>query len=535
MVSGFFIALSSRASRRACSAPIVLLAALLLASCQDSSPSPTSVDASGGAPPGVGESAAPDAGLASETSAAPDAAQVEAPIPPQHAALCARPADDAIRDIFCKGQRPSVSNLRELEARLGLDGLPVDMPESEAARVQVDLTRQVETAVLLAHSTALSGQLVSPINPRAILVGKATLIAFQRGVQKVEIATADRQTGRRNFYLVTFEQACNVRPSGCLPGDLYTLQIERDWRVVRLQDEEDLKNTPLDCRMCHQRKRDTPALLMRELVGPWTHFFFPDGDHLAYDPENNPSGRTLTRAYLRAKGDESYAGLAPAVLRQTAGLTLQNAVRESLQPLQFPPSIEDQVKYSAKAGEPARSQIWDITYANFKRGRHLALPHFKFNPTDPAKLAALSDAYARYRRGELAAEALPDLADVFPDDPQLRAEIGLQTEPAASPAETLIQACGSCHNDVLDQSLSRARFNIRLAHMSRDELDLAIARIELSGDREGVMPPHGMRQLDPNGQARLLAYLRENVRSVEDDMLLDAAATLGMAEDSSGY
>src|SRR5688572_30978406 len=96
----------------------------------------------------------PDAG-------APDAASVQAPIPAERAALCARPADDAVRDIFCKGERPTVSSLRELEARLGLDVLPVDMSESEAAAVRVDPLKESKSAVLLGHSTALSGQLVS--------------------------------------------------------------------------------------------------------------------------------------------------------------------------------------------------------------------------------------------------------------------------------------------------------------------------------------------------------------------------------------
>jgi hypothetical protein len=536
MPASLLIALSSRPARTRLALGALLLVSLQ-AGCNDLVALPDAgLDAGSRAPHEPAASAFLDAGLdgAAHVSAA-DAEQATAPIPPERAALCARPADDAVRDIFCKGARLSVSSLRELEARLGLDALPVDMSESEAALVQVDPTRQVDTAVLLGHSTALSGQLVSPINPRAILIGKSTFLAFQRGVQKVEIATADRQTGRRNFYLITFAQACNEQASGCMPGDLYTLQIERDWRAVTLRDDEDLKNTPLDCRMCHQRKRDTPALLMRELIGPWTHFFFPDSDRAPYDPEKDHPGRVLTREYRRAKGDESYAGLAPAVLRMTGGFTLQNALREFLQPLQFPPTIEDQVKYNAVAGKPARSQVWDELYANFKRGRHLPLPYFTPNPADPGKLAALGDAYARYRRGELAAEALPDLADVFPDDPQARAEIGLSTEPAASPAELLVQACGSCHNDVLDQSVSRARFSVRLARMSREELDLAIARIELPGDREGVMPPHGMRQLDAGGRARLLAYLRENVRSAEDDALLEDAARVGMAEEVTGY
>jgi cytochrome c553 len=464
-----------------------------------------------------------------------DAAETaQAPIPGERAALCARPADDAVRDIFCKGARLSVSSLRELETRLELSAIPVDMDEATAAAIPVDPTKLAETAVFLGHSTALSGQLVSAINPRAILLNQHTLIAFQRGAQKVEIATRDRQLERRNFYLVTFKQACNERPAGCLPGDLYTLSIERDWSSVTLEDDEDIKNTPNDCRQCHQRKLPQAQLLMRELVGPWTHFFFPDNELSAYNETGDPSGRGLTRGYVVAKGSESYAGVPSALIRQTVGLTLQKAVQQS-QPLQFPTAIEDQVESNLLSGGTGRSGLWDVHFAAFKRGAQLALPHYKPNPADPAKQAALSDAYARYRRGELAAAALPDLADIFPDDPQQRAEIGLQTEPSAGPSETLIQACGSCHNDVLDQSLSRARFNIRLASMTREELDLALARIELPESDARVMPPKGMRQLDPEGKTRLLTFLKENQRSLEDDVRLEAAAKDGMATGYYGY
>lgn len=474
---------------------------------------------------------------ASPDTAFPDSAAMAAaaPIPPERLALCNRPADDAVRDIFCKGDRLSVSSLRELLGRLQIRTLPVDMDEVAAAQVKIDdPTKVIDEAVFLGHSTALSGQLVSPINPRAILIGEKTLVAFQRGAQKVEIATADRVSGRRNFYLISFRQDCNESAAGCLPGDLYTLQIESGWRSVVLQDDEDLKNSPNDCRQCHQRKLPKPTLLMRELQGPWQHFFLFDSDTLPYKPGEGPIGRELVRDYLDAKGTESYAGVPTARLRQTAGVTLQRAVPQA-QPLVFDPSVTTQLDSRTLAGEARRSGLWDNGFARFKRGEHLALPYFEQRPTDPKKQAALTAAYVRYRKGELPREQLPDLADIFPDDPQVRAEIGLQTEPNATPAETLIQACGSCHNDVLDQSISRARFNISLKRMSRDEIDLAIARIELDAHSDTVMPPKGMRQLDPEGKKRLLTYLRANQRSADDDALLESAAQAGMSLHGYAY
>ena len=45
--------------------------------------------------------------------------------------------------------------------------------------------------------------------------------------------------------------------------------------------------------------------------------------------------------------------------------------------------------------------------------------------------------------------------------------------------EIFVQLCQGCHNSRLDQSLSRARFNVeQLAQMSADELAAATAELE---------------------------------------------------------
>jgi hypothetical protein len=98
-----------------------------------------------------------------------DAGLLPADIPEECSALSARPADDAMPDIFCKGTRTTVSSLRELLRRLEIKTLPDDMDEASAAQLEVaDMGAPVGHAVLLGQSTALSGRLVSPINPRTI-------------------------------------------------------------------------------------------------------------------------------------------------------------------------------------------------------------------------------------------------------------------------------------------------------------------------------------------------------------------------------
>jgi len=408
--------------------------------------------------------------------------------------------------------------------------LPYAVPDSESYAEPF--------LVMLNTSTALSGRLVSTLNPRAIVLGENTLLAFNRGIQRVELISRDRGPERSlNFYLLHFEQACNAAPEGCSPGDLYTPRVESNWTAVRIEDDEDLKNTPADCRQCHQRGSDRAIRLMRELDGPWTHFFMPDDT----DPEGipEPSGFDVVHAYFEAKGDERYGNVPWVAIRSTFGSNLQFTV-ERPQPLVFDGGtiMNERWPWTKEKGfvdKPLPSPTWKRYYEGFKRGEHLAMPHYEPFPSDPDKLADLTDVYQRFRSGELSADELPDLSDVYPDDPQTRAEIGLQTEPGATPAETLIQACGACHNDVLDQTLSRARFNIGLARLSRAELDLAVARLQLAPDDPGHMPPLEARQLDPNALEPLVDYLRSDTRPAEDDAMLEHAATLGMAmELSSG-
>jgi hypothetical protein len=452
--------------------------------------------------------------------------------------FCERERSDAVRDVFCEEGAPEIRDLRDLRARLDLDFFApgASVPETgEGYGGSFDMR-----VVFLGHSTALSGQLVSPINPRAILLGKKAMLAFNRGVQQVELISRDRNAHTLNFYLVTFEQACNVAPNGCSPGDLYTPSIESDWTSVGVEDDDDLKNTPFDCRQCHQRGREMPMLLMRELDGPWTHFFAPDPSNNEDLPE--PTGTELVQDYLRAKGSEPYAGIPAEVMRRTTGFALQSALDVG-QPLVFRGNkiLNERFPWTPTgyAHEPVPSPTWYGAYDAFKRGEYLPLPHFASRPTDPGKQSALTEAYQKYLAGELAAGDLPDFADIFPDDPQVRAEIGLQTEPQATAAQALVQACGTCHNDVLDQSLSRADFTIDLSRMDRVELDVAIGRLRAERGTPSAMPPAGRRQLDDRTRELLIDYLARDVRPAEDDAFLQRAAQLGMAveqpQEPSGF
>ncbi|HKU40194.1 MAG TPA: hypothetical protein VJR89_18670, partial [Polyangiales bacterium] len=257
-------------------------------------------------------------------------ADPDTPETPEPLRFCARQPDDFVADVFCGESAPVIRNLQELQAALRVAPGPISPEKRDTQKAD---TLFVRFPILLGHSTALSGHVVSPLNPRALLMGIGTVVAFQRGVQRVEIATLARDRGGFNFYLLQFERACDAEPEGCSPVERFTARIERDWTSVRLNDAEDLKNTPLDCRQCHQRGRESAALLMRELDLPWTHFFLPL-DTVAHGGMPGVQGEDLMRDYLEARGDEPYGNVDMRAYPDAAPLVLQTAAGKD-QPLYF--------------------------------------------------------------------------------------------------------------------------------------------------------------------------------------------------------
>ena len=365
------------------------------------------------------------------------------------------------------------------------------------------------------HSTSLVAGVVSAINPRVIFIRiedddhELTLLAFARGERLSEIVVRDRATDELRFYAGRFSLACDGSAHGCSPGDRFTPAFEAGWTEFNMYAEEDVENSPLDCRVCHQPQGPgTPRILrMQEFDPPWNHWFY----------RNSDGGLALLGDYESAKGDERFAGIGfdeifmsqPGLLSATIYFA---GTRE--QPNAFVSAdIEREVRRSAR-GQPGdnavagRSATWDTLYERAKRGEAISVPYHDVKVTDPDKLAAMTAAYRDYSTGDLEADALPDLAQVFPDDPLRLAHMGFLTEPGLEGDQVLLQACAQCHNGRLDQSISRARFDVDLSRMGREAKDRAIARITLPPDDPAVMPPAGFRRLSREGRDRLVALLR---------------------------
>lgn len=418
----------------------------------------------------------------------------------QLARLCARRHDDPVADAFCAEDALPVTALADLLKLL--DVIPGEYAENRAFSVT-------------GHSTALSKRSVSAINPRVIFVHRATAqapllaVAFTRGEALVEIVTRDRTRMELQFYAVAFKLPCSDTEPGCAPGELLTSAFERDWHSVDVYDEEDLANTELDCRVCHQPEGPTTAKLLRmqELSPPWTHWF---------DMETQ-GGRALIADYYSVHGSERFAGIPGTLMAKSRGGVVAALVRiggSRTQPNEFlSTEIEVEVEHSAP-GQPVdnrtlgQSQTWQTIYKAAQRAEAIPTPYHDVKVTDPTKLARMRQLYADYLAGRLPLLALPDLRDVLPDDANAVAEMGFAVDERLDDRALLTAACGLCHNALLDQGLSRARFHVDLERLSPAEKQVAIDRLNLPAHNPLAMPPRRIHDLTDSARARLVALLR---------------------------
>lgn len=440
--------------------------------------------------------------------------------------LCSRlqaaNAQNVVRDTFCGTTRPTITSLKELQSALGLGFVN---PNATGRR---NNGRQGNPAfTLVGHSSSLVARLTSAINPRALIFTPPNrrnptpgliVMGYVRGDQFAEIVTSDRVTNELQFFLVTFKQACNLTHS-CTPGDLLTPAVESNWIEYTVYGQQDLQNTILDCLQCHQP--DGPGtgsiLRMQELNNPWTHFF----------RNNRAGGQALLADFVAAHGtNEDYAGIPAQLINASDPALLEDLVRGNgfrNQPNQFNSGLIQNQVNNASPGQPQNNDVpgasteWQRIYNNTVLGQFIAVPYHDVKVTDSAKLASLTASYQAFVNGALAAADLPDIRNVFLDA-GLR-DMGFKVMAGLDGQQIITQACTQCHNSRLDQTISRARFNVDLNSMSnsqggvltgaaRDaEIGLAIARLNLPVEDVRKMPPDLFKTLDQSEIDAATSYL----------------------------
>jgi len=472
--------------------------------------------------------------------------------PEQLSILCTELAslnrDDIVNDVFCGPTPAKITSLDDLQTLLKLKIDPISPIIEPGAPI----------FTLLTHSSSLVARFVSSINPRAIIynapaslfgpappgapgalipqptVGAAAM-GFARGEQFVELFARDRITGALFFYLFTFEQTCNTN-NQCGNADLLTNKIENNWTSYNLYSQSDLQNTVFDCLHCHQPDGPGTPLIprMQEINFPWTHYIsWTDGgmvlrdDFTAAHPDN--------LFYANIPNHLSFSS-DPFGLEVLIGEIMQIELppldpnlppspvwRSATQPNQFESfSIEEEVKAS-NAGQPLRnlppgkSNTWNIIYEASVRGEFIPVPYHDVKVTNAQKLRTMTNAINQYNAGTLAAADFPDIRQVFLDE--AARDMGFQVKAGLDGPGIIIEACTQCHNSKLDQTISKARFNVNLAQMSdlngglltgiqRDEVILsAIQRMRADNTDIRKMPPELFKHLTPAEIELAASYL----------------------------
>ena len=427
----------------------------------------------------------------------------------QLAALCARNNGDAVSKAFCASPTPpAINSLVDLQKLLGLDFKPGNIGNGTGGNPAFAMT---------GHSSSLVTKFTSAINPRAIIFtppnsrGRvntpkplASFIAmgFVRGEQFVELVSNDPVTADLNFFLFKFQQACNARVGGCMQGDLLTPAVESNFASYSLYQDTDIKNTVFDCLQCHQTGGPTTKknLRMQELQNPWGHFF----------RNNRSNGQAMLADYTAAHGQtETYAGIPGAVIfnpnntnnngNQTAGGGPDPAALEGLVENQGFKTQPNEFN-TGQILDKGESATWLALYANSMKGLDIPPPFHENRVTDPTKLLNLTKAYSAVAAGTMPIALMPDIRDIFLDSalPDLSFRPATALVTAGNGLGILTQICQQCHNPTLDQTLTRAKFDVtKLATMDRAEKDKAILRLNLGVDAFRRMPPPRFRELSP--------------------------------------
>lgn len=445
--------------------------------------------------------------------------------------------DHLIKDVFCATPRPNITSLEELQTALGLKFLD---PVLTGGLINGGGGNPAFT--LTGHSSSLVARSVSAINPRAIIFTSAeqrgiiqgfVVMGFVRGDQLVELIASDRTTGQLSFFLFSFRQECNTFDN-CDFADLLTPAVEKNWIDYTLFGQDDLSNTVLDCLQCHQPDgpSTTSILRMQELRNPWTHFF----------RAGSQGGQALIDDFEAAHGlNEDYAGIPADFIALSEPFFLESLIAPGArggggmggpipptQPNEFNSSfIEFEVNQTAGQPQindiPGVSPTWQLIYDASVRGEFISVPYHDVKVTDSKKLAQFTQDYQSYAIGTLAKKDFPDIRDIFLEN--MLPDMGFKVKPGLDGAGIIRQACTQCHNSKLDQTISRARFNVDLNNMSdtvggtlvgsdRDaEIGKAIVRLNLSHEDIKLMPPKLFRDLDVDEIERATLYLCSQVQS----------------------
>jgi hypothetical protein len=450
--------------------------------------------------------------------------------PAQTAKTCARGAQDPIARALCKTPAPTLGGLSDLYRVL---------------RLGTFYTERLRAATT--HSLGLGGRIVSGINPRVfvfrsyveagergLLPDRIDAVAFSRGEQFVELVGFDQTKNDFNFYLLSFQQACNA--TRCTPRDLLTSKIEADWTGWTLYADTDLQDTGLDCLSCHRPDGESARkrLLMRQFEAPWMHWTDFTGvsalncDLTTIPPEElDTTGATEIvvdgrGALLLIEGQPGqYAGVPLEELRSAASghdfASFQILVARAFNPTlaELPdPTVGEPYPFDSLAVlcerllRPSNPTAAWSHYRQQMATRGFPVPHHSPDVMDASKSAdALAD-FGGFLERNADVDAF-DLAAGLMSEDALQS-VGFVPAATDAPDVVLRQMCVRCHNAATPAGLRRARFNAEaLDALSVETIDDVRRRISMPRTSPLLMPPLRAGELPADVVQRVDAWLRD--------------------------
>lgn len=410
-------------------------------------------------------------------------------------AICQNAGADRFTSTFCGNNPPTITSLQQLYNALGLN----NAANSACTTNSVSLVKN-ETSVL---------------NPRCIRFSAngqdadATAVGYLRAeLTFAEVVARDPNSGALRFFLVDFDLPCEKTPQGCSHAELYSQSAESNWAEVSFYEDTQLQNTVLDCTMCHQPggPNAQKALRMAETDDPWRHWF----------RDNRTCGQTLLNDFMTAHGDETaYAGMTMNQISDSDPQRLerfveQNGFQGAANGNNFFNSNNIENQTDQTAGQPqsnantSTSNTWTNGFNQRSSLQNLTafggvlMPYRDCKQSDPQKLPDFTNTFRQVINGARPPEDMPNLPDVNLSSETALRERGLLPRATTDARALLTNACMSCHNNNLNQNISRARFNAQdLTRNSAAVYDTAIDRIKRAKNDLRRMPPKTFMDLTP--------------------------------------
>jgi hypothetical protein len=152
------------------------------------------------------------------------------------------------------------------------------------------------------------------------------------------------------------------------------------------------------------------------------------------------------------------------------------------------PNKFDSIMIDQQMAATGSSPMWNALYAKSVAGTEIATPHWSVSPSAQPLLTQMIGAYQDVLAGRQPADSLPDISQTIPESAW--AEMSIRPAPGLDGRGIMVHVCRHCHNSTLDQSISRAAFDVdNLAGMSRELKDRAIDRLLRPADDRRKMPP----------------------------------------------